>query len=412
MQTIGIISRRNPFAKDSWSGTIASISEVLSNEYRLVWIPAKQSWLSLLAGKGLTAVFRFAGMNFSRYHTKMCARSSARYIRRFTESSEGIDVLLAPAGAVYIAFLKTSIPIIYLSDATFELMVDYYSEFSKLPEFNKQAGNLIELLALKSAAHVVFSSNWAKSSAQNHYAVDPAKLSVIRFGPNTDYVKISEASTRQPINSRDSLNLLFLGVDWKRKGGELALEAHRRLRDAYGVNSVLRIVGCSPDIEPDPSVEVVGFLKKSDPIEHDRFRRILESSHVMLLPTQAECAGIAFVEAIAAGIPVVTCDTGGVSDYVLHGRTGLCLPLDSGPTEFAEAILSITSTDSEYERFCSECEKYHSDTLNWGFWLSKFNSVVASVRACTALAELNYPPPEAASTSSTNGSQHNTIRPR
>ena len=53
----------------------------------------------------------------------------------------------------------------------------------------------------------------------------------------------------------------------------------------------------------------------------------MSSSDILLLPTQAECAGIVFVEASAYSMPIFTHDTGGISNYVINGINGYRLPL-------------------------------------------------------------------------------------
>ncbi len=376
--SIGIVSRLHPSAQEAWSGTIASIYRMLARKYRVVWIPARESSLVKCVGQALTILHRAFGWNFSRYHSTFTARSFARSVGKEVSQAGHIDVLFAPAGSHFIAFLETVIPIIYLSDATFANMTNYYDRFSNLPYWNKASGNLVEKRALQNASHVVLSSQWAKLSAIEHYGTDANKVSVIRFGPNHDAPGELKPSTARSV-ATDRINLLFLGVDWVRKGGEVALSAHKQLRDEYQVNSFLRIVGCSAAVGSDSSVDIIGYLDKSDSSQKSRFTEVLRSSHLLLLPTRAECAGIAFSEAIAAGIPVVTYATGGAPDYVLDGKTGVCLPRSAGPDDFARAVYSIISDPREYLRFSRECEKFHAETLNWKHWLSQFETILDRV---------------------------------
>jgi len=64
--------------------------------------------------------------------------SVSKYLGRIFQeriNGENYDLLFAPAASSEIAYLETKIPIIYLSDTTFALMVDYYEGFSKsLPD--------------------------------------------------------------------------------------------------------------------------------------------------------------------------------------------------------------------------------------------------------------------------------------
>jgi glycosyltransferase involved in cell wall biosynthesis len=46
------------------------------------------------------------------------------------------------------------------------------------------------------------------------------------------------------------------------------------------------------------------------------------------LPTRADCFSIASLEAMAAGLPVITSDVGGIADIVREGETGTLLAPD------------------------------------------------------------------------------------
>jgi len=53
----------------------------------------------------------------------------------------------------------------------------------------------------------------------------------------------------------------------------------------------------------------------------------LRASDVFLLPSETESFGLAALEAMACGVPVVASDVGGVPEVVTHGETGLLAPV-------------------------------------------------------------------------------------
>jgi glycosyltransferase involved in cell wall biosynthesis len=55
-------------------------------------------------------------------------------------------------------------------------------------------------------------------------------------------------------------------------------------------------------------------------------RSLFHSADIFVLPSLGECFGIAAVEAMAAGIPVVMTRVGGAADIVDHGVNGLLVP--------------------------------------------------------------------------------------
>src|SRR6266702_5046448 len=54
------------------------------------------------------------------------------------------DILFAPAASVEIAHLRTSLPIVYLSDLTWANIVDYYPEFTSLSSLARAEGERTE----------------------------------------------------------------------------------------------------------------------------------------------------------------------------------------------------------------------------------------------------------------------------
>jgi glycosyltransferase involved in cell wall biosynthesis len=61
----------------------------------------------------------------------------------------------------------------------------------------------------------------------------------------------------------------------------------------------------------------VKFLGKTSEVE-----RILCISDLFLLPSETESFGLAALEALGAGVPVVSSNTGGLEEVNLHGITG------------------------------------------------------------------------------------------
>ena len=145
-------------------------------------------------------------------------------------------------------------------------------------------------------------------------------------------------------------NLLFLGVDWERKGGEIAFNTLKEL-NRKGVHTTLTVCGCIPPKEfSDSNMKIFPFLDKNKDDDYKIFIQILRKSHFLILPTRAECFGIVFCEASAFGIPSITTDTGGISNAVENGINGYRLPLDSSYLEYADKIYKLFINPDEYEK--------------------------------------------------------------
>ncbi len=79
---------------------------------------------------------------------------------------------------------------------------------------------------------------------------------------------------------------------------------------------------------------------------------ILKTSDCYVLPSKYESFGLTILEAMAAGIPVVATDVGGVSEIVKHGETGLLISVRDS-REVAEAVIR-SAADISFSRSMAE----------------------------------------------------------
>jgi glycosyltransferase involved in cell wall biosynthesis len=171
------------------------------------------------------------------------------------------------------------------------------------------------------------------------------------------------------------LTLLFLAVEWERKGGAIALDAFYKIKKS-GQPVKLIICGCRPSFEiQDADVEVVPFLNKNQPADHKRFVDILSTIHFLVLPTRADCSLLVACEASSYGVPSISTATGGVPDIVKDGVNGYCLPYDAGADKYAALIQEIYSDKERYKRMILSSRQRFEDVLNWDKWAESFRTI-------------------------------------
>jgi len=86
------------------------------------------------------------------------------------------------------------------------------------------------------------------------------------------------------------------------------------------------------------SVEISGYVRADEKVS------ILESHHLFCFPTgEAEGMPNAVLEAMAFGMPVITCPTGGLADFFEDGVMGILLHTRE-PAEIADGITSLLSS--------------------------------------------------------------------
>jgi glycosyltransferase involved in cell wall biosynthesis len=260
------------------------------------------------------------------------------------------DLVISVAGTHKLAKIEVDAPIIHFSDATFQAMVDYYpGHFSGLRARTLRQGEAAEARMIKKAAAVVLSSQWACRSAVEHYGADPAKVFCVPMGANFD----SDLDHQRAPPADEVCRLLFVGVDWLRKGGDTALAVTRELR-ARGLKAELHVAGCDPPPEAEgPELVRHGFLSKGDPEQAARLNGLFASASFFLLPSRSEAFGVVFAEASAFGLPSVALATGGVPTAVEDGVNGLLLAADASVEQIADRIAGCWADAEAYAALCA-----------------------------------------------------------
>lgn len=368
--TIGYVSKENPFIdRKAWSGTIFKIREGIENAgFKVIWIPYKVNQLKLTILKILIKIFcgKKALTTQNKFYYKLCAQSIE------VDKIKECDYLFFPGGAQIGVFLNTKKPIIYYTDASFKQMINYY--WHNQSEWVLKQGDSMEKKAIKNSYINIRSSKWAADSVITDYEGNPKRNYIIEFGANIDDKDIIHCKTYK---NNETLNILFSGVDWERKGGDIAVKSVQLLNQR-GIKTNLFITGisCLPtQYQNLPYIKNLGFLNKNIPEQYQQYINVISNSHIFLLPTKAECSAIVFCEASAFGLPIFTYNTGGLANYILDGVNGYKLPLKATATDFTNIIIECIKNNELEKLHYGGINLYHN-VFNWKVWANKFKEII------------------------------------
>jgi glycosyltransferase involved in cell wall biosynthesis len=173
-----------------------------------------------------------------------------------------------------------------------------------------------------------FSENVARS-LERDYGVDPARIAVVGGGANV----FPERAPRRD----DGRTIVFIGKDFERKGGPVLVDAFARVRRSHPKARLLIAGAAAPPREAiPPGVFFLGLVAMPD------VAALLSQATIFALPTLREPFGIAFLDAMACGVPCVGTRIEAVPEIVRDGETGLLVP-PGDPAALALALDRLLS---------------------------------------------------------------------
>lgn len=202
------------------------------------------------------------------------------------------------------------------------------------------------------AQAVVACSHCVARSAASNLGVDESKITVIHNCAAASHftpVGSDAGSSRLELAGQSSFSIVTVGTLRWEKGHRFLLQAWKQLQDdgAIPADEQLWIVGSGPlesqlrgEAENIPGVQFLG--RRTDTLE------ILRAADLFVLPSVNEGFGIAIVEAMCAGLAVVSTQSGGIPEVVDDGRTGILVDPGSAD-ELAGAIKRLHDNRDERE---------------------------------------------------------------
>jgi glycosyltransferase involved in cell wall biosynthesis len=360
---LAFVDINDPTDPGTWSGIPSRMIEGLSRYAEVDVVSNLGTGVRQLYG-GHKLYYKLAGKRFDEHRTGVALRLFSYRIKRALRRD--IDAVVAP-GSIAIALPNFGKPAAFWTDSCFAAMPGYYDTFSRLSARSLAEGHAQEKSALEHCRLAIYSSNWAAETARRYYPESAHKVYVVPFGanldPRYDFPRIQNLVANR---SAEECRLLFVGVDWVRKGGDTVLAA-AQIMAAEGQPTKLTIVGCDPfgSRGAPPFVDVVGFLSGRSEQDREKLNWLFQSSHFLVLPSAAEAYGIVLCEAAAYALPSVASRTGGISDIIDDGITGELLPEHADGRQYAETLMTLFRNQERYRTLAMAAFDKYRKQLNW-----------------------------------------------
>jgi glycosyltransferase involved in cell wall biosynthesis len=213
---------------------------------------------------------------------------------------------------------------------------------------------MIDRATMKWAAHIVCCSESVRRSVEQRIGRGKNNFAVIPFGVDTDWFREPRAISGSTIVLQKRLPVIgtVCRLVEPKKGLKYLLEAVAQLEEEAGkpICQVL-LVGEGPAEQGlrtlserlgiSPRVAFVGARRD--------IPEVLSLMNIFVLPSLYEGFGIAILEAMAAGKPVVATTVGGIPEFVVSGQSGVLVPPGDAPA-LAKAIKQLLD---EPEKACA-----------------------------------------------------------
>lgn len=209
---------------------------------------------------------------------------------------------------------------------------------------------------------------------------DSLKISVVANAIDT-----SLFGARSPRLHDDKIvRLLFVGAAGKLKGERDLVKALGLLRARDDLELRVSFIGHGTEDLTHLCDEegIAGMVEHLGPVSMSKRIKCFEDAGIFVLPTYAEAMPISVIEAMAAGLGVITTPVGGIPELVSDGEDGLLFQ-PGDVSVLAERIITLASDPEARERFGARAQtkaRLHWDIDKYILRLRK--EIKATVELC------------------------------
>ncbi len=242
--------------------------------------------------------------------------------------------------------------------------------------------NFLRKIIIKNADLITAISHYLKNYTKNlnkksKIVVIPNGVDIECFSKDYSYGELSSVADSLGIKPGEKVMISVSRLVFK-NGIDDLIRAFARISKSTADNYKLLLVG---DGEMKPQLQslskklgIFDNIIFAGSISHADLPKYLKISDIFVRPSRSEGLGIAFLEAMAAGIPIIATKVGGIPDFLKDKETGLFA--EAGNQEdLAEKIKLILSDDDLSVRLTKNAKNLVAEKYNWNIVAQQFREL-------------------------------------
>lgn len=355
MEKLYFIVNWGGMAKErAWSGTNYSIYKALSKVFDIQEISIKTPWLVTKIANKLRLDW------FSREW----------YISKFRKIGNVKTGIVFQFGEV-LNDTKTRHTYVYqdLCVSYVKYMRDHLPDVFEVSSYQNAKSNIIDKRTIaqnhyyETCSGIFTMGYWLKEFLVSQ-GISSSKVHAVGAGINVKKELICPQKKSQS-------KILFVGRDFKRKGGYVTYEAFKILRE-QGENVELYVSGpiSNPIANPVDGYHFMGDL------DYEQVAELYNKCDIFCMPSYFEAYGLVFIEALSFGLPCIGRDCYEMPYFIEDGVTGKLLKKDD-PNLLASLMLDLLH-DNQIKQNVLNKQQWYLDNYSWDKVAERMEKIIKS----------------------------------
>lgn len=224
----------------------------------------------------------------------------------------------------------------------------------------------LEKSLYRNAEKVLTTNDNARFSIQNDYGVGLFHTLNIGYGLTFDKFPVFEKKHHRKM-------ALYVGFDFRRKGGDYLLEAFKTVRRTIS-DAELVIIGPS---KKTYEIAQDGVMFLGPVLDRGVVQQYFKEAAIFVMPSICEPFGLTFLEAMAYKLPCVGTKVDAMPEIICEGETGLLVePRD--PDSLAKAMIELLANEEQMERMGAAAYERVRDIYQWDLVIDRLEAALAT----------------------------------